>query len=309
MSFNSGSKSALVVENDKATRDSLCQYLTSGGWLCDVVESPEITHPNLSGCGYDLVVIDAAFALPSGIDTLKDIRSSCPRQAILLLTTNPEFERELVRMRDSAVGMLLRPLDSNLIPVVVNRITSAVKIREFEERIQDFIVAEKTTYEFNTAQLSGVRFPLSVLTRLETQGRLNYGDRLRLDLAFQEAIANSVEHGNLELDSVWREQINEQGEDLYSLTKAARLNDPLYSNRKILVTTEVLASHIEIRIRDQGKGFNTSKLEPLQSSLESCFGRGIALIKSAVDRLWFESSGREVVMVKGLSAVKPRSGF
>jgi len=90
-------------------------------------------------------------------------------------------------------------------------------------------------------------------------------------LAVEEALNNAMKHGN-GLDPA----------------KSARL------------TYEVTDERIDIRIADEGPGFNFQQVpDPtLDENIEKPTGRGIMLMRAYMDTLEFNETGNEIHMVK-----------
>lgn len=128
-------------------------------------------------------------------------------------------------------------------------------------------------------------------------------DMLAITLAFQEAITNSLEHGNLELTSDLKHEIDESGLDKYSKLKAERLALSPFRDRTIVVELNCDLQSLEITIEDQGKGFDVKSVESTaEERLDpSCYGRGMTIIHRTMDQVSFESRGRRITMRKALT--------
>lgn len=92
----------------------------------------------------------------------------------------------------------------------------------------------------------------------------------KIQLAVNEAVVNAIVHGN-------------QGE----ITK------------KVWVTIREQASNIEIKVKDEGSGFNPDSIaDPTdEDNLLKIGGRGIFLIKHLADEVTFEENGTLVNML------------
>ena len=126
--------------------------------------------------------------------------------------------------------------------------------------------------------------------------------KLWIELAFQEALANSLEHGNLELESKWREVIDETGIDRFSKLKAERLKVSPYCDRLIKVRMEFAPGRLQIQITDQGPGFDPKSTPTLPEDQLLSSGRGRALIESTMTEVRYEDGGRTIVMIKLLGS-------
>lgn len=156
--------------------------------------------------------------------------------------------------------------------------------------------AETRVFELSADQLAREGFRLDLLQELFVRGVIDETTRLKLELALQEAVTNSFEHGNLELVSAWKEEFDSEGVDRYSSVKRERLLDVQYARRRVYVNAQYLPGQLTISVRDEGHGF-IPEPSPLSKELLS-HGRGLHMISSSVDEVQFNDGGREIVLVK-----------
>lgn len=96
-------------------------------------------------------------------------------------------------------------------------------------------------------------------------------------MAVREGVANAIKHGN-------------------------RLDE----RKRVFATFEVINSHLAIRIRDEGEGFDPNKVaDPLNpQNLMKTSGRGIFYMKTFMDQIdytFLADRGTELVMTKDLA--------
>ena len=111
---------------------------------------------------------------------------------------------------------------------------------------------------------------------------LDEDDAYKVEMAVHESVINAVEQGNK--------------------------ND---ANKQVWLRFEIFGDRLEIRVRDQGEGFDVTSLpDPLaQENLLKISGRGIFLIRSFMDEVRVENitgHGAEVTMVKRLNSKSQR---
>ena len=111
------------------------------------------------------------------------------------------------------------------------------------------------------------------LMRLIEGSRCVAGNEPAVELALQEALSNAVVHGN--------------GMDAHKLAQVRCQCE--------------LGKGVSIVVRDQGQGFDPKAVpDPLAvERLKEEHGRGLHLMKLAMDEVWFERGGTEVHMRKG----------
>ena len=115
-------------------------------------------------------------------------------------------------------------------------------------------------------------------------------------LALEEALVNSVEHGNLELDSSLRPD-DPLAEDRYEAEREKRLADPAYGGRLISIDLDIEADEASLVIADEGRGFDTSAVDEPPSALEVS-GKGFWLIKRPFDEASYNDKGNRLRLVK-----------
>jgi len=115
-------------------------------------------------------------------------------------------------------------------------------------------------------------------------------------LALEEALVNSIEHGNLGLDSSLRPD-DYASEDLYEAERARRMADPALGGRKILLSLLVSKDEARIVIEDQGEGFDASRLD-LSPTGADVSGKGFWLIKRPFDSAEYNEKGNRLTLAR-----------
>jgi anti-sigma regulatory factor (Ser/Thr protein kinase) len=157
-------------------------------------------------------------------------------------------------------------------------------------------------YVFLSGHLANLISPLPSFSVLAKLGLLSEEELKKLELALDEALANAVDHGNLELDSKLREELDEEGKDKFSSLREYRLGDNQFASRFVYVNVKADKLGVEVCVTDEGAGFdasseNTNFLET-DIELPKCSGRGLLLIKAASDRVQFNEKGNELTFYK-----------
>ena len=118
----------------------------------------------------------------------------------------------------------------------------------------------------------------------------------RVDLVLQEALLNGIHHGNLELDS----DLREGGEAAYYRLAELRRHLPHYRARRLHVRARLSRSEAVYIIRDEGPGFDPSRLpDPTNpANLERASGRGLLLIRALMDEVAFNAAGNQITLTK-----------
>jgi anti-sigma regulatory factor (Ser/Thr protein kinase) len=294
--------SMLVADSDEARCAALLSLCADRGWGCTVV-SDSIEFQRLVEAGvFDLVIADAEMP---GFDYKTLLGQACrrkPSQLLAVVADSAAGEPEVRMLRGNETDIINRPIDLTWVERCMEQATISRRQEKREQLAYSFVVSERTEMRFTCRQLGEAQaISLPIVARLVAVSRLTETDALKIRLAVQEALLNAFEHGNLELDSRWREE--RVGDiDKFSSVRKERLKDPHYANRMVSVVSCFNGEAVEITVKDQGKGFSPDQLSCARSNDLSCFGRGLTLINNAVDEVRFSCGGTEVTLVKRLPA-------
>ena len=135
------------------------------------------------------------------------------------------------------------------------------------------------------SNLKNVEVADEISRRVTSTAGLEEDEREQVEMAIHESLINAIWHGNK--------------------------ND---ESKQVWVKYQIFSDRLEIRIRDQGAGFDLESIpDPLkEENLLKVSGRGIFLIRSFMDEFHVvraPGGGTEVTMVKKLvSTQKPNQG-
>lgn len=126
------------------------------------------------------------------------------------------------------------------------------------------------------SDLKNVEVADELSRRVSSTAGFEEEDRQRIEMAVHESLINAIWHGNK--------------------------ND---ASKTVSVKFEIFDDRLEVRVRDQGNGFDPTHIpNPLaEENLLNISGRGIFLIKSFMDEFRVEKTaggGTEVTMMKKL---------
>ena len=131
---------------------------------------------------------------------------------------------------------------------------------------------------------------------LEERGWLLANQHEDVLLALQEAMANSVIHGNLEMKSP------SGGGTLirqYWIDLRERLENPQYHRRRITLLAWMDETTLIVSLEDQGPGFSKDSVGPCDDHASS--GRGKSLMTTLASRVDWSKGGRKVILTFALS--------
>lgn len=290
----------LLAENDLLARGILERHFTSAGWRFDSVPDGLSAVNALREHLYDVIVTDCVLPDLNGVELLRRIREQRPSQAIIVVSAKYGIEDAVTVLREGVTDYLRKPVDFLSLEQAVRRVVNGSRRRELIERLNRFVQTHHATYCLTSGELAESKVSLPIVDSLFRGGRITIETKIALDVAFQEALTNSVEHGNLELDSKLKDEFDHEGLDKYSQLKRERLLRESYATRKVTIFSDFDGVDLIIRIQDQGRGFLWSKEGAGKTSpdLLSCHGRGTSIIEKTMDQVEYRNGGTEIVMIK-----------
>jgi len=292
----------LLAEEDAKSRDTLGVFLSRAGWSFDVANDAPQALQAASVREYDVVITDLDMRSSDWQGFLTNLRNIRPEQAFIVLSSTCSTQQAMDCLRHGAADMLHKPVDYDCLSRAVSRVMDRLRKLELHNDFYQYLKSQSLYFEFSSAELARCRIQLPLIDKLWRLGIIEHALKMRLELAFGEALINALDHGNLELKSEWREEIDAQGIDRFSLMKQQRLTDSKYAKRKVFLEVHYTNGWLTIKIKDQGKGFLRGKKELVAKSSDDlhCYGRGISIMNSLMDEIRFKAHGTELTMKKQL---------
>ena len=124
--------------------------------------------------------------------------------------------------------------------------------------------------------------------------------RSRLEMSVQEAIANAVLHGNLEIGPGLRGSL--EALEQFSRILDERLNEPVFADRRVTLAAQWNRRELRVSVRDQGQGYDTQIAQQLSDNrpidvIHEPVGRGLHIIKQCTSSVAIGAGGRDIEMV------------
>ncbi len=291
----------LHVDPSTADRDSIRQALVSQeGWCIEGAESVEDARTRLEQGPIDLILCEADLGDGEWRDLISAVRSRKLSTPVILVSSQMTVESAAQAVSDGAEGVFVKGTDPSewLFPLecAIDRATS----RALRSTVENSL--KQLTQKFILKNEKG-RIPFLVNLLIENCDRfdlLDDRDRMRIQVALEEALLNSVVHGNLEVSSSLREL---EG-DLFEQTIAERKVIEPFRSRQVTLTANYTHTEARFTIRDEGPGFDVEKVRnPTEDdAIALASGRGILLMRSFMDEVTYNSKGNEVSLLKRRSS-------
>lgn len=244
----------------------------------------------------DLVLTDLHMPEMDGLELTVEIRKSFPLVPVILMTAFGSEEIAIQALQKGAASYVpKRSLAQNLVETVEN-VLSVAQAQRYQQRLLECLTQ---TEEHFLLDNDPTLIPPLIGYLQDNISRLKLCDeigRIRVSIALQEALLNAIHHGNLEISS----ELREKDEKVFHGLVDQRRREKPYRSRRIHVTARESPREAVYVIRDEGPGFDPSKLpDPTDpSNLEKVSGRGLLLIRTFMDQVKHNATGNEITIVK-----------
>jgi CheY-like chemotaxis protein/anti-sigma regulatory factor (Ser/Thr protein kinase) len=242
----------------------------------------------------DVVVTDLQMPEMNGLDLVIQIRARHPLLPVILMTAHGSVELAVRALRSGAASYVpKRELGDDLLETVESLIDAAHGKRDQSRLLKSLARTESHFVLENDPSL----IPPLVGYLRDGVFRMSGSDDtglIQMTVALREALLNAMEHGNLELDSALRER---DDHSYHALQRERRGQKP-YADRRVHVTSRESPGEAVFVIRDEGPGFDTSRLpDPADpANLEKRSGRGMLLIRAFMSDVRHNARGNELTL-------------
>lgn len=287
----------LVVDDSSVDRRVAGALLArSGDWTLEYAVNGNEALEKMRRAAFDVVLTDLLMPGMSGLELVAAIRVKYPHVPVILMTSRGSEEIAAQALYEGAASYVpKRLLPRRLVETVGRLLLLSGKRRERSPLLGRMTEMSCSFVLPNDAKLAD----LLVGHLLEQTVQMSFCDEtqcMQIGVALQEALANAMHHGNLQVNSECRESSHME----YHALIAKRCLEAPYRDRCVRVTARLSRSEVEFTIRDEGDGFDPSKLpDPRETAnLEKASGRGVLLMRSFMDEVRFEDAGRSVTLVR-----------
>jgi CheY-like chemotaxis protein/anti-sigma regulatory factor (Ser/Thr protein kinase) len=293
----------LVVEDSPTQAMELRFLLEDAGFAVNTAEDGIAALASLGACAPDLVVTDMQMPRMDGLALVEAIKTQYPSVPVVLITAHGSEEIAAQALRSGAASYVPKRYLSRDLAHVVQQIIAMAAPDPEQGRITDSL--DETRFRFTLVNDGSLVAPL--VRRLEKvvleMGLCDRTELIRLAVALREAIVNAIDHGNLELDS----ELRQDDERIYHRLGEERQKLSPYRERRVRIDVDVTRSDATFHVRDEGPGFDPSKLPDPTDPANLCRigGRGLLLIRTLIDDVRFNATGNEITLVKRRQTTTP----
>lgn len=244
----------------------------------------------------DLVVTDLQMPEMDGLELVERVRTTYPALPVVLMTAHGSEDIAVQALRRGASSYVPKRFLARDLADTAENLLGLVRAAREQQRVLECLVQTESRFVLHSD--SALITPLVgyLQANLERMKLCDAQTRLRVTVALREALVNAIEHGNLELKS----ELKETSHQSFHLLLEQRRQLSPYRDRKVHVQARESLEEVVYIIRDEGPGFDPNNLpDPLDpANLERCSGRGILLIRTFMDEVYFNDTGNEITLVK-----------
>jgi CheY-like chemotaxis protein len=247
---------------------------------------------------YSLVISDINMEGMDGFDVIHKVKASHPHLPVVLMTGQASVDYAIRAMRMGASNLFMKPIAiRDMVQSVFHLVDMHRDFRLADDGLRG-LVNERRHFLFRSDELDVPSLVRHLTDRLVPMGFASPNNLDVIAVAFHEALANALEHGNLELTSELKGDLFAK-EDPYAKLRSQRILDPAYAGRLIEVRLAMDTERFELEISDEGPGFDASRMTPLPKDAEMAphCGRGLPLILLVMDEVHFNEKGNQIRMV------------
>ena len=291
----------LLVEDSPTQAVEMRMLLEEGNHQVRHAANGKQAMEVLASDALDVVVTDLEMPEVNGLELVEMMRADYPHIPAILVTARGSEELAAQALQKGAAGYVPKNHLQTLLNDTIIDVLGVIRTDASFAKLINTL--KKNVFEFEMGNESDLISPLVGLLMQVVSGMelISGADMNRLGVAIEHALVNAMYRGNLQLGpSVTPPHHAIIYDEATSDLIERRKSEPPYKDRKIFVEATASKAEIRIVIRDQGNGFDTSKV-PLAVAADMFAaesGQGLVLMKSFADELMFNDVGNEVTMIK-----------
>jgi DNA-binding response OmpR family regulator len=286
----------LVVEDSPTQAQLIKLTLEEAGFQVDLAVHGLEALDAMRRAVPDLVATDLEMPEMNGMQLVEAVRGEYASVPVVLMTAHGSEEIAAIALRKGAASYIPKTFLEDDLVSTVERILALTKGERSHQRALECLRETRSQYVLpNDTEL----IPVLVIHLDELLVRLNLCDateRIRVNIALQEALLNAIHHGNLEVGS----ELRQQDEGHYGDLIAVRRQQEPYRSRRAFLDVKATAEEVAFVVRDEGPGFDPSILpDPTApENLDRIGGRGLLLIRTFMDLVFHNELGNEITLIK-----------
>jgi len=243
-----------------------------------------------------LVLTDMQMPEMDGLELVEEMRQRHPLVPVILMTANGSEDIAVKALQTGAASYVPKRLLDKELAHTVEQILHAATVDRRRQKILECVVEMDCRLVLENDPALVPPLVVHFQEQLLRMGLCDENSKIRVGVALEEAVLNAIYHGNLEMSS----DLRQDGGDAYQKQAAERRVAQPYAPRRVHMRAELGADQARFVVRDEGPGFDLSKLpDPTDpENLLKLSGRGLLLIRTFMDEVSHNDKGNEITLVR-----------
>jgi CheY-like chemotaxis protein/anti-sigma regulatory factor (Ser/Thr protein kinase) len=302
----------ILVVDDSPTYQKLVGGLLSCDfdWIISYAENGQVALEMMEGLLPDIIVTDLLMPVMDGMQFCRESKTRAPQIPVVLITAHGSEQLAVEALAAGAASYVPKSALAESLAETVRQLLNFSARNRTKDRLMTFTTNMR--HQFNLENDPMLIAALLDFVR-ESMVTLHLGDaplQRQVSVAIEEALLNAMLHGNLELPV---HRVQEVRQSLHSgkaseIVEKQRMKPP-FDQRRVRFAIDLTLTRAQFVIRDQGPGFDCTKLTPPDdpNNISNMGHRGLTLIRNFMDEVTFKENGSEIhLSVSFKPPVKPK---
>jgi CheY-like chemotaxis protein/anti-sigma regulatory factor (Ser/Thr protein kinase) len=293
-----GKDATVLVVDDAAVDRRMAGRLVEQGLGCRVLyaEDGAAALAVIAREAPHAVLTDLQMPKMDGLQLVEAVRRGHPSVPVVLMTAHGNEETAVRALQEGAASYVpKRRLDTDLVPTLEKVLAAAAAHRQ-RQRLWGCLTHMECAFVLENEPALVSALVAQLQENLLGLGFGDETDQIRVRISLEEALVNALYHGNLEICS----ELRERDDGSYHRLAEERRRQAPYRDRRIHLTAALSPAEAVYVIRDEGPGFDPSRLpDPRDpANLETVSGRGLLLVRTFMDEVSFNEKANQITLVK-----------
>jgi CheY-like chemotaxis protein/anti-sigma regulatory factor (Ser/Thr protein kinase) len=286
----------LVVDDAPVDRRRAGGLVEGLGWQAAYAENGATALAAIETKVPAVVLTDLLMPEMDGLELVRAIRSRYPFLPVVLMTAHGSEEVAIRALRSGAASYVPKRSLAQDLGETLERVVAAAQARWSHQRLLACMSQVEGAFVLENDATLLAALTGTLQETLSNMGLCDETDRIRIGIALTEALTNAMYHGNLEISS----ELRQRDDNSYDQLVRERCRQAPYRDRRIHVTARYTLPEAVFSIRDEGPGFDPSRLpDPTDpTNLEKRSGRGLLLIRTFMDEVLHNATGNQITLIK-----------
>lgn len=288
--------SRIIVVDDAHSDRTLISGLLSRELDCKVqtAENGEAALDYIDAERPDVVLTDLQMPGMDGLTLLQTIKEEYPMIPVVLITAQGSEDVAATAMKAGATSYVPKRRLAEDLSRTVERIIAGTTDASVPPQLMHRLEYSNCQFVLGNdpSQITAVVAHLQRMLRcLPLQDE---SERIRVGLALEAALSNALYHGNMDAS---RDQPRPDEATRMAIFRE-RWNQKPWCDRRITLTAEISRQKARFVVKDEGNGFDTTKIDTSMITLDTEGGRGLPLMFTIMDFVGFNKVGNEVTLIR-----------